>query len=385
MRVPPHIQAIEPFLAMEVMERAFALEREGHHVVHLEIGEPDFDAPPAAVEAAQAALARGATHYTDSLGLPELRRAIAEDKGRRAGVSVSDERVIVTSGTSPAMLLVFALLVEAGREVIVPAPHYPCYPNFVRLFGGTPVPVPCDPARGWAVDPDAVRAALTPRTAAIVVGTPSNPTGAVQSAETLAALAALGPPLVCDEIYDGLVYGADAVPSALATGADVYVLDGFSKRFAMTGFRLGYAVAPADQMRRLQILQQSCFISASEFVQHAGLGALRGGQGEAAAMRAAYRRRRDRLVDGLRSLGFGIDAAPDGAFYVFADARRFGSDSLALANRLLDEAKVATTPGVDFGAAGEGFLRFCYAASEADIDVALERMAPVLAHLAGGA
>jgi aspartate/methionine/tyrosine aminotransferase len=382
MSSPPHLRAVAPFLAMEVMERAKALEREGRSILHLGVGEPDFPPPPPAIAACREALARGETGYTDSLGLPELREAIARDKALRCGVAVDPEQVIVTSGTSPAMLMVFSLLLEPGSELIVPAPHYPCYPNFAAFRGAVPVPVATDPEQGWAVDPDAVRAALTPRTRAIIVGSPANPTGAVQPREVMQALAGLGVPLVSDEIYDGLVYDGRAT-SALEVAEDPYVLDGFSKRYAMTGFRLGYAIAPRDAMRTLQTLQQSLFISASEFVQHAGLAALREGAATVAAAVVAYRRRRDLLVEGLRELGFRIPEAPPGAFYVFADARPFASDSRELAGRLLEETGVAVTPGIDFGAAGEGFLRFCYAAPEAVLRDALARMAPVLTQLRG--
>jgi len=379
-----HLAALSPFLAMEVMERALAMERDGARVIHLEIGEPDFTAPPAAISAAQTALAAGRTKYTASVGLPELREAIAADKRARTGVSVDPECVLVTSGTSPALLMVFAALCERGSELIVPAPHYACYPNFARFVGAEPVPVPCDPGAGYAIDPDAVKRALTSRTRAIVVGTPANPTGAVQSREVMAALAGLGVPLVSDEIYDGLVYDAARVTSALEVSDAAFVLDGFSKRYAMTGFRLGYAIAPKSAMRTLQTLQQNLFISASEFVQHAGLAALREGASTVTAARSAYARRRARLVAGLRALGFGVAREPAGAFYVFADARAFGADSVALASALLERAHVACTPGVDFGAAGEGFLRFCYAASEDAIEEALTRMKPVLEELRGG-
>lgn len=366
---------------MEVMERAFALEAAGARVIHLEIGEPDFSPPPAAVAACCAALERGATRYTGSLGLPELREAIAADKARRAGVPVDPEQVIVTSGTSPALLLSFLLLLEPGDEVIVPAPHYACYPNFVRVCGGRPVFVACDPERGYAIDPEAVGAARTPRTKAIVLGSPANPTGAIQPRETLEALAALGLPLVSDEIYDGLVYEGARTTSALAVTERAFVLDGFSKRYAMTGFRLGYAIAPRDAMRSLQILHQNLFISASEFVQHAGLAALREGQETLSAMRDVYARRRRLLIDGLRRLGFGVPVEPLGAFYVLADARAFGSDSRSLAFSLLERAHVAVTPGVDFGEAGEGFLRFCYAAGEEALQEGLERLGPALEEL----
>lgn len=384
MEIPRRIRAIEPFLAMEVMERAFAMEREGARILHLEIGEPDFPPPPQALDACRAALVAGQTNYTDSRGVADLRAEVAADKSRRTGTSVDPARVLVTSGTSPALLLVFSVLLEPGDEVVLPEPRYACYPNFVRFCGGTPVPVRCDAASGYRIDPDAVRAALTPRTKAIVVGSPSNPTGAVQDRETLRALAALGPPLVCDEIYDGLVYDAGGhAPSALEVTDRAYVLDGFSKRYAMTGFRLGYVIAPAEAMRTLQILHQNLFISASDFVQRAGIAVLREGGSTVRAMREAYAGRRDLLVEGLRALGFVIPALPTGAFYVLADARAFDADSLRLAGTLLERAHVATTPGVDFGAAAEGCLRFCYATSEAVLREALERMAPVLAELRG--
>ncbi|HKJ24665.1 MAG TPA: pyridoxal phosphate-dependent aminotransferase [Myxococcota bacterium] len=367
-------ERIEPFLAMEVMERAFALERQGARVLHLEIGEPDFPPPREASEACAAALLGGATHYTDSRGIDDLRVAIARDKGERAGVEIDPGRVIVTSGTSPAMLLVFALLVDPGDEVVIGTPHYPCYPNFVRFCGGEPRFVPTSAEEGYRLDPDAVRAAITPRTRAIVTTSPANPTGAVQAAEVVHALAALGPPLVSDEIYDGLVYGDARVTSALAASDEAFVLDGFSKRYAMTGFRLGYAVVPERALRPLQILQQNLFISANDFVQHAGLAALEHGGPTVRAMREAYDRRRRRLVDGLRELGFRVPVEPAGAFYVFADARAFGADSRKLASEILEAVHVASTPGVDFGAAGEGWLRFSCAVGDAVIEEALERL-----------
>jgi aspartate/methionine/tyrosine aminotransferase len=372
------VDELRPFLAMEVMERAYAMERAGRSVIHLEVGEPDFPPPPAAVEACQRALAEGETRYTDSRGLAELREAIAADHARRAGVPVSPEQVLVTSGTSPAMLLVFSLLLEPGDEVVLGTPHYPCYPNFVRFCGGVPVLVPTDPERGYALDAGAVRRAVGPRTRAIIVSSPANPTGAIQDEATLRELARIGPPLVSDEIYDGLVYDGARVCSALAVSERAFVLDGFSKRYAMTGFRLGYAVVPREALRPLQIMQQNLFISANRFVQHAGIAALREGGPTLAAMREAYARRRRMLAEGLREIGFRIPRLPAGAFYVFADARAFGGDSLRLAFDLLERAGVGTTPGIDFGTAGEGWLRFCCAASEASIEEALARLARAL-------
>jgi aspartate/methionine/tyrosine aminotransferase len=380
-RFASRVDTIEPFLAMEVMERAFAMEREGANVIHLEVGEPDFPPPPAAIEACAHALRSGETRYTDSRGLAELREAIAENHSLRSGVHVEPSRVLVTNGTSTAMLLVFLLLLERGDEAILGTPHYPCYPHFIGVCGGVPVLVPTDPNEGYRLDPDAVRRAVTPRTRAIVVSSPANPTGAVQDAETLQALAELGIPIVSDEIYDGLVYDGARVTSALEVSEQAFVLDGFSKRYAMTGFRLGYAVAPQTALRPLQVMQQNLFISANRFVQHAGLAALRDGVETAQAMCRAYERRRTLLVEGLRELGFRVPVLPQGAFYVFADAREFGRDSLALAFEILERAKVGTCPGVDFGQAGEGWLRFCSAASEASIAEALERLARVLPDL----
>jgi aspartate/methionine/tyrosine aminotransferase len=241
--------------------------------------------------------------------------------------------------------------------------------------------VPLDPAAGYAMSPELIGKALTRRTRAIVVGSPANPTGAIQSEANIRGLAQLGVPLVSDEIYDGLVYDGAVFSALSCDSSDVFVLDGFSKRYAMTGFRLGWVVAPEDAMRPLQTLQQNLFISANRFVQHAGIAALANGESTVTAMQAAYRRRRDRLVRGLRELGFRVPAPPPGAFYVFADARAFGSDSRQLAFDILERAHVGVTPGIDFGEAGEGWLRLCFAASDETLNEALERLARVLPEL----
>jgi len=386
LRFAARTDAIEPFLAMEVLERASELERGGARIAHLELGEPEFEPPEAAARAAVEALARGETGYTDSCGVWPLREAISEDLASRFGVRVSPERVLVTIGTSSAMTLVFSALVGPGDEVLIPTPHYPCYPNFVRFCGATPVFVPTRASEGWHIDPDRMRAAMTPRTRAIIVGSPANPTGAVQPREVMQALAELGPCLVSDEIYDGLVYGDARTTSVLELGDQGFALDGFSKRYAMTGYRLGWVVAPEVAMRRLQVLQQNLFISASAFIQQAGIAALREGEAMTRAMRAACEERRALLVAGLRRLGFGIDRDPEGAFYVLADATAFcaegRADSRALAFELLERAHVGVTPGIDFGEAAEGRLRFCYAVSRETIETALSRLAPVLAELA---
>ena len=378
-------EALAPFLAMEVLERAAELERVGIDIAHLELGEPEFAPPAAATRATMEALARDDTGYTDSRGIWPLREAIAEDLERRFGQSVTPERVLVTQGTSSAMTLVFSCLVEAGDEVLIPTPHYPCYPNFVRFCGAKPIFVPTKAENGWHIDPERVRRAITPKTKAIIIGSPANPTGAVQPREVMEALAQMGPTLIADEIYDGLVYDGVETTSAITLGENHFVLDGFSKRYAMTGFRLGWVVAPESAMRRLQILQQNLFISASSFVQHAGIAAIEEGAQMTADLVEACGERRTLLVDGLRRLGFGIDHDPEGAFYVLADARAFGDDSRALAFELLERAHVGITPGIDFGEAAEGRLRFCYALSPDTIETALTRLEPVLAELSSGA
>jgi len=372
-------ESVAPFLAMEVMERAFALERAGARVLHLEIGEPEFPAPPAATAACARSLAEEPARYTDSRGLLELREAIAAERARRNSVSIDPERVLVTSGTSPALLLVFTYLLDPGDEVVLGTPHYACYPNLIRAAGGVPVLVPTDAEESWRLRPERVRAALGPRTRAVLVASPANPTGAIQARADLEALHALGLPLVSDEIYDGLVYEGARVTSALELGDDVFVLDGFSKRYAMTGFRLGHVVAPASAARTLRSLAQNLFISVASFAQRAGVAALAHGAATTAAMREAYASRIRILARGLERLGFGVPALPCGAFYVFADAHRFGGDSRALAGRILERGHVAVTPGVDFGEAGEGWLRFSCTVSDEDLHEALHRIEAVLA------
>jgi aspartate/methionine/tyrosine aminotransferase len=243
------------------------------------------------------------------------------------------------------------------------------------------VAIPTSAEAGFALDPAAFARAVTPRTRAIVVSSPANPTGAIQSGENLRALGELGLPIISDEIYDGLVYDGAVVTSALGLSGDTFVLDGFSKRYAMTGFRLGWVVAPEWAARPLQIMQQNLFISANRFVQHAGIAALEHGAGHVEKMRLAYQARRDVMVEGLRDLGFVIPHRPAGAFYVLADARHLDRDSRRLAFSLLERAHVGVTPGVDFGEAGEGMLRFCYAVGTEQIEEGLARIARVLPEL----
>jgi len=375
-------QEIAPFLAMEVLERAVELEAKGDHIVHLEVGEPDFPTPPCIQEAAARAMKEGKTKYTHSLGILALREAIAEHYHAKYAVQVSPEQILVTAGTSPAMGMVFSAILEPGDQVVLSNPHYACYPNFIRFCGGEPVTVAVLEEDGFQFRPEAVAAKVGPRTQAIFINSPANPTGTLLSAERMAALADLGPLVISDEIYHGLVY-AGREHSILEFTDRAIVFNGFSKAYAMTGWRLGYAIVPPQLIRPLQKMHQNFFISANAFVQAAGIAALREAQPEVVRMRAIYDERRRFIIPGLRRLGFGIATEPTGAFYVLANAKRFTTDSYAFAFEILEQAKVGVTPGVDFGSNGEGYIRFSYANSLDNVAEALRRLEAFLARRAG--
>jgi aspartate/methionine/tyrosine aminotransferase len=368
-----------PFLAMEVMERGLALQRAGTDVIQLAVGEPDFDAPAPVVAEAMRALSAGETHYTESCGIHALRQEIALDCERRRGVAISPERVIVTAGTSPALFMVMRLLLEPGDEVIVPAPYYPCYANMALACAARPVFVPTSAQEDWTIDVASVKRAIGPRTRCIVLASPGNPTGAVQPREVVDALSGLGLPILSDEIYDGLLFDGARVSSPLGSSDDCFVFDGFSKRYAMTGFRLGYVIAPEHTLRALQNLQQNLHICASQFAQRAGIAALTQCSTHVELMRAVYERRRAVLLAGVRDLGLHVPSTPRGAFYVLADARKLDRDSMRLSLSLLERAHVTVGPGRDFGEIAEGYLRFSYATSESRITEGLARLQRALA------
>lgn len=369
---------ITPFLVMDILERAKELERRGEHIIHLEIGEPDFPTPEVIKEAAIRALRSGETQYTHSQGLIELREALCRHYLEKYGVRLSPEQFIVTSGTSPAMVLIFAGLLNPGDEVLLTDPHYACYPNFLRLVDAVPCYVAVREEDGFQFRPEELAPRLGPRTKAIIINSPANPTGTLLPPERLAKLADLGPYIVSDEIYHGLVYEGKE-HSILEFTDRAFVINGFSKLYAMTGWRLGYLIAPREFIRPLQKLMQNFFISANSFVQRAGIAALTRAGPDIARMRAVYDERRRFLLAGLEKLGFRIKVPPTGAFYVFVNARHLSSDSYALAFDILEKAKVGVTPGIDFGAGGEGFLRFSYANSRENLAEALRRLEDYLA------
>lgn len=370
-----------PFIVMEILEKAQELEKKGKDIIHLEIGEPDFPTPQAVKDAGCKAIQGGKTQYTHSLGLYELREAIAEHYGEKYGVQVSPDQVIVTSGTSPAMLLVFSALLNPGDKVILSNPGYACYPNFVRFADGEPTFVNVYEEDGFQYRPEDIKAALDKKTRAIVINSPSNPTGNVLSERVMREIAAIAEDrlyVVSDEIYHGLTYEGKE-HSILEFTEQAFVLNGFSKLYAMTGWRLGYAIAPKEFIRPMQKMQQNLFISANSFVQWAGVAALKKAGDDVSKMVEVYNERRKYLVPRLKEIGFGITVEPTGAFYVLVNAKRFGNDSYKLALDILNNAHVAVTPGIDFGSNAEGYLRFSYANSLENIIKACDRLEKYLA------
>ena len=370
-------ERMPPFLVMEVLERAQALERAGRQIIHLEVGEPDFETPACIREAGVRAIREGKTRYTHSLGLLELREAICEDYRREYGVEITPDRIVVTSGTSPAMLLLFGAFLDPGDEVVLADPHYACHPSFVEFVGGRCVFVETDATDGFQLHAEAIRSRLTPRTKGVLINSPANPTGNLLSAGRMAEIAALGRCVISDEIYHGLVYEGRA-HTILEFTDNAFVLNGFSKKYAMTGWRLGYVIAPLKFVRPMQKLQQNFLISAGSIPQHAALAALREAAPDVARMVAVYNERRRFLVRRLRELGFGVAVEPTGAFYVLADARHVDGDSHRLAFDILEKAGVAVTPGIDFGSNAEGYVRFSYANSLENIAAAMDRLGEYL-------
>jgi aspartate/methionine/tyrosine aminotransferase len=364
---------IPPFIVMDVLERAQELEREGESIIHLEVGEPDFDTPECINEAGYRAICEGKTHYTHSMGLIELREAIARNYWEKYKVLVSPEQILVTSGTSPALLLLFSALLEPGEEVILSNPYYPCYPNIIRFADGVPVFVEVFEEEGFQYLPEMIQEKMSPRVKGIMINSPSNPTGNVMTKERMKEISEFSPYIISDEIYHGLVYDCEE-HSILQFTDHAFVINGFSKLYAMTGWRLGYIIAPKEFIRPMQKLQQNLFISASSFSQWAALAGLQEAEREVKKMRATYDQRRRFFIPRLKELGFGITVEPTGAFYILANAKRFSQDSYRFAFDILQEARVGVAPGIDFGTNAEGYLRFCYANSMENIKEGMNRL-----------
>lgn len=380
---------ISPFRVVALLERAKQLEALGHRVVHLEVGEPDFDTAEPIVAAAHRALDDGATRYTEALGIPALRERIAAHYRDLAGISVAPERVVVTAGASGGLLLLAALLLDPGDELLLTDPGYPCNEVFVRLVNATPVALPLSAADGFQVSLEQVTGAWTAATRALLVASPANPTGVMLPASLLASLAeavrARQGALIVDEIYQGLTYGsADSSDTgyrtALCVVDDPFVLNSFSKYFGMTGWRLGWMVLPQWAVEPVARLAQNLFISPSSIAQHAALAAFsEPAMAVHEARRRAYAERRDRLADGLQRLGFQVPVRPEGAFYLYVDIAWTGLDAQTFCRRLLEEHHVAVTPGIDFGSReAERYVRFAYTTGLAGIDEGLARIGAAL-------
>lgn len=389
MHVAPRMSRLGTESAFEVLARARALERQGKRIIHLEIGEPDFDTPAHIKTAAKQALDAGATHYGPSAGLPELREAIAKHIGETRGVSVSPEEVVVTPGAKPIMFFTIMALVGEGDEAIYPNPGFPIYESVIRFVGGVPVPIPLREETGFGFDMAELERRLSARTRLIIINSPENPTGGVLERAQIERIAAIAAerriPVLADEIYRQFLYDGEfqSIMTLPGMREHTILLDGFSKSYAMTGWRLGYGVMPvtlAAHITRLMVNSNSCTAS---FVQLAGIAALQGDQAPVAAMVAEFKRRRDLLVDGLNALPGVRCARPRGAFYVFPNITGTRRSSAEVAERLLHEAGVAALSGAAFGEYGEGYLRLSYANSDANLREALDRMRPVLASLAG--
>ena len=370
-------EQITPFIVMEILEKIQKMEARGIDVIHMEIGEPDFDVPECVNKVSIEAFCDKQTHYTHSLGDIRLREAISEYHAQTYGTQIDPGHILVTSGTSPAMLLLFSALVNPGDEIIVSDPHYACYANFINYVQGKPVTVPVFEEEGFVYTPEAIKEKITPKTRAIFINSPSNPTGNVIPEKRMKQIVDIADAhnlyIISDEIYHGLVY--EGKEHSIFEFTDrAFVLNGFSKLFAMTGLRLGYLIAPPEYVRALQILQQNFFICANSVVQLAGAAALKNAQAETNEMRETYNKRRLFVIDRLKKMGLGITVEPTGAFYVFANAKHISNDSYGLALDILDKAHIGVTPGIDFGANGEGYLRFSYANSIENLKIGLDRM-----------
>jgi len=366
-------KSISPFYVMEVLERAQQLERKGINIVHLEIGEPDHNTDSQICKKAVSSIKSGDTKYTHSLGVAELREELSLFYKKKYNLSVCPQNVIVTTGSSPALFLCFASILDPGDEIILTDPHYACYPQIIKIAGGVAKFVRIYEQEDFQIDVSRLKKLISKKTKAILINSPSNPTGMLVNNDVMEQLAELRIPIISDEIYHGLVYEGKE-QSILEFTESAIVVSGFSKLYSMTGWRLGYMIVPDPYVRPIQKLQQNLFISANSFVQSSGIEALRLSDNKIKNIVGKYKKRRDIMVTGLRDLGFDIKKVPDGAFYVFINTKKINTNSYELAFDILEKSHVALTPGIDFGSGGEGYLRFSYANSVENIKEGIARL-----------
>ncbi len=368
------IKDITPFLVMDVMERANRLSAEGREIIHLEVGEPDFDTPQSIRDAAAKAMHNGRTHYTDSLGIIELRETICAHYLKTYGVSIDPSQVLVTAGSSPALLTAIACLVDPGDEIILTDPYYACYPNFIKILGAVPHPVRTGSDDAFQLSPWKVRGAINSRTRGVIINSPANPTGVCLDSAHLEDIGNLRIPVISDEIYHGLVYAAEQ-HTILEYTDNAIVINGFSKAYAMTGWRLGWAVFPKNLIRTAQKIQQNLMICAPSVAQWGGIAALTEAEEDVGRMHAVFARRRLVMLEEMAGHGFTVEVEPTGAFYVLVNMSEFTEDSYRFALDILENTGVGVTPGIDFGPGAEGYIRFSYANSEKNIRDGVARVA----------
>lgn len=388
MQFADRVTRLEPEGAYHMLARAQALEAAGHQVIHLEIGQPDMPTFENITAAGVDSIRGGRTRYTPSAGLEELRRAVAEDAGSRRGVELQSGQVVIGPGAKPALFYTTLALVRPGDEVVYPDPGFPTYKAMIEVAGGVPVPVPLSEGDDFSFDMAAFKGLVSQRTRLVVINSPSNPTGGVIPPADLAQIADRAVRedfwVLSDEIYSRLVYGAAApsIYSLPGMAERTVICDGFSKTYAMTGWRLGYGIMPLPLAEKVALLQNHSLGSTAEFTQIAGIEALLGDQSQVEAVVAEYQRRRDLVVAGLNDIPGVSCRVPQGAFYAFPNIKAFGRKSEWLADYLLEEAGVALLPGTAFGANGEGYLRICFANSIHKLQRALELISTALKNLA---
>ncbi len=367
------VENLSPFYVMEVLEHAKKLESEGRDIVHFEVGEPDFVTPAEICESAIESINKGETKYTSSIGIQNLREIIAHSYNKKYTQNITSENIVVTSGSSPAIFMSILTLIDPGDEVIITDPHYACYPQIIKIAGGVPKKVRIYEENGFQIDVAEIKKNITAKTRAIIINSPANPTGVILDKEVFREISSLGIPIISDEIYHGLEYTKSANTIYEFTD-NAFVINGFSKLYAMTGWRLGYVIAPGKFIRPIQKLQQNLFISPNPFVQEAGITAIEKAENETESMVSEFDVRRKLMLNELKDSGFNILNEPDGAFYIFLNISNYTSDSYKLSFDILDKAGVAVTPGIDFGDGGEGYIRFSYATSRERITEGIKRV-----------
>ena len=368
------VENLSPFYVMEVLEHAKKLESEGRDIIHFEVGEPDFVTPGEICESAIESIKSGETKYTESLGIPELRETIAKNYNKKYGQNITYSNVVVSSGSSPAIFMSILSVINPGDEVIITDPHYACYPQIIKIAGGVPRKVRVSEENGFQIDVSEIKRSITDKTKAIILNSPSNPTGAILKKQVFKEIAELGVLIISDEIYHGLEYTKKA-DSVYQFTDNAFVINGFSKLYAMTGWRLGYIIAPEKFIRPIQKLQQNLFISPNPFVQKAGITAIAKAKESADLMVKEFDERRKLMLSELKKSGFKIANDPEGAFYVFLNISQFAANSYNLSFDILNKAGVAVTPGIDFGDGGEGYIRLSYATSRELIVEGVKRLA----------